>query len=414
MTEYEDLGNKRKQETPLSILLAEAEDRFLLVSGFTKRTKFMIFLNNGHILRPEFRNKVDVTWLLFMLENESSRLLTGNDISVPLEINFTRLTEEDVLGIQKRIGIAKNYPYDRKNPFSFPYEFIGFYLPLDKDIGKVLSSWCDLMVSEWRVIHAKRLFIGFGYDEFAKEIDQGKTPDIYSKFDSPEIEIVQTQGIELKALRGLWLANDIIIRLKAIWDKLLGELLLKAYFNASIPDKFKSKCNKLQKIIESHPNLTDQQIKYLQLILELASAVENIKEWRDHDVHMISETILGVFTRDETAETLFTIWEKINNLHNLTREAIFISIGFFTSIDKEAVNPFDRDETNPFIYIAGFTKDQLKKFDPSNDIELRDLEELRSLAKKRLLQENEQRVREILLNIWRLEIGSSANFNYDE
>ncbi|MBG0770499.1 MAG: hypothetical protein H0S82_02265, partial [Anaerolineaceae bacterium] len=186
-----------------------------------------------------------------------------------------------------------------------------------------------------------------------------------------------------------------------------GELLLGAYFETSIPKKLDGKVNKLRRIIENSTELSTQQIEYLQSILQLSVSVEEIKEWRDHDVHMISETIQGVFSRDEESESLFTLWKKINELHNLTKEAIFMCIGFLTSIGKAV--------PHPFLFISGFVEDKLKKYNPSDEIETEQLEELKLLAEKRLLTEKEQRFREILFNIWRLEISSSnINLTYDE
>lgn len=405
MTETEIVGNKRKQETPLSTLLREAEDRFLLVGGFNKKTTFMIFLNTGHILRPEFRNKVDVTWLLFMLENKESRSLTGNDIDVSLKINFTRLSQDTIDEIVKRISIAKNYPFSINNPFNFPYEFFGFFLPANKDIGKILSSWCDLMVSEWRVIHGKRLFVGFGYDEFSKNLEEGNDPEIYSKFNDPKIDLIKTQGIELKSLRGLWLANEMIIRIRAIWDKLLGELLLNSYFDTSIPNKLSAKCRKLQRLSQQS-DLTEKQLTCLHLILENAQLIDEIKEWRDHDVHMVSETIQGVFTKDEASETLYSLWLKINEIHNITREAIFACIGFLT-LGTKLIEV-------PYLDISGSVVDRLKKYDPSRESEKEKLEELRTIARTYQLDENEEKVREIIFNLWRLELSpNKINFNYE-
>ncbi|MDY6874264.1 MAG: hypothetical protein SVO01_09435 [Thermotogota bacterium] len=410
MSKSNDLEKRIQKDEPLSTLLYEAEDRFSIVAGFTTKTTYMIFLNNGHILRPKFRNKIDLAWLLFILEDEKHREQKRNDIHVPLGIDFSKIPVDILDIIINRISRAKNIPYSIKNPFNFPYEYLGFYLPNTNDIAKVLSRWTDLMVSEWRIIHGKRLFIGFGYEEFSRKIDEGTYPDIYSEFEKKyQFDHIKEQGIELKSLRGLWLANDIIIRLRAIWDKLLSELILKSFFNVSSPPKkLSSVRRKLKECSNNSNNLSTMQVQCLDIVIELSQSINEIRKWRDHDVHMVSETIQGVFSRDQTSETLFSLWEKINEFHNITREAIFACLGLLILNSDQEVN-------TPYLNISGYCNDEFKKFDPENNLEIEQLEELAHLAEEGCLADEEKKAREILLNLWRLEVSSNKiEVNYDK
>jgi len=273
------------KEYPLSDLLKVADKRMLSVAGQRTYDPFRIYLGTGHMLREDISRLLITTQLLFNFEDEKIRKMTINDIMVPTEVNFTYLDKDEIDLVVKRIDIHNKRKYNIGNPFNFNYEFFGYYLDPCKNFNKILSAWSDIMINEWRVLHGFRLFIGFGYKQFAQELHNGEIPNELSGIQESEMEMVQETGINLVLLRGLWFANNIIIRLQALWDKMLEEFLLKSYFSCKTPGKkFNTRKNKLQNLSEIK-DLTCYQRNYLNKLLIMADTIIELREWRDHDVH---------------------------------------------------------------------------------------------------------------------------------
>lgn len=243
-------------EYPLSELLQLADKRMLSVAGQRYCDPFRIYLGTGHLVNEEMSRLLITTQLLFYFEEEEIREMTLNDVIVPTKIDFNYLQSEQIDLIVGKINVHHKRRYRLENPFNFNYEFFGYYLEPCKEFNKILSKWADIMINEWRVIHGIRLFIGFGYDHFSEQLHKGEIPMELSGI--PDKNMVKETGVNLILLRGLWFANNIIIRLQALWDKMISEFLLKSYFSCPIGKKLNSNLTKLKKL-STNQDLTENQ-----------------------------------------------------------------------------------------------------------------------------------------------------------
>jgi len=390
-------------EYPLSVLLKIADRRMLSVAGQRIYDPFRIYLGSGHLVDQEISQLLLTTQLLFYFEEENIRRMTLNDIVVSTKINFNHLTRNHVDSIINKIDVHHDRKYKIDNPFNFNYEFFGYYLEPSKEFNKILSAWSDIMINEWQVIHGFRLFIGFGYDKFSKQLHIGNIPLELKGITKNEIDMVKETGVNLVLLRGLWLANNIIIRLQALWDKMITEFLLKSYFSCKTTGKrLNSRLSKLNQFSED-TNLTIDQKEFLNKFIEMSNSIIELREWRNHDVHMVSEAIQGVYSRNHSDKNLYQLWNRIIDLHNTTKEALFSLIGFV--ISGHTYSP------ELVLRVIGECKQSKRKFyNPTNAEEKIRLQELQNFGIKRNLNENVDRVKELLMDLWGIRITSE---NYE-
>lgn len=131
----------------------------------------------------------------------------------------------------------------------------------------------------------------------------------------------------------------------------------------------------------------------------MSDSIIELREWRDHDVHMVSEAIQEVYSRNPTDKDLYQLWNRINELHNTTKEALFSLIGFIVS--------GNRYSPNYVLRILGEGEQQKNKYyDPTNPDEKKAFTELQNFTIKRNLGENAQRVMDILMDLWSIKITS--------
>jgi hypothetical protein len=371
----------------------------LSIAGQRIYDPFRIYLGTGHLVDQEISRLLITTQLLFYFEEENIRRMTLNDIGVPTKINFNYLTRNHVDSIIRKLDVHQDRKYKIDNPFNFNYEFFGYYLDPSKEFNKILSAWSDIMINEWQVVHGFRLFMGFGYDKFSEQLHIGNIPLELKGITKNEIDMVKETGVNLVLLRGLWLANNIIIRLQALWDKMITEFLLKSYFSCKTTGKrLSSRLNKLKQISED-TNLTTDQKDLLSKFIEMSNTITELRKWRDHDVHMVSEAIQGVYSRNHSDENLYQLWNRIIDLHNITREAIFSLIGFIALGHKYSPELVLR--------VVGECKQLKNKFyNPTNDDEKMKLQELQNFGIKRNINKNVRRVKELLMDLWNIKTAS--------
>lgn len=394
-----EISLTNSHELPLSHLLLLADRRMLSVAGQRIYDPFKIFLGTGHVLKEELSRLLVTTQLLFYCEQEKVRKMTLNDISVPSKIHFNFLTEDQSNFIIQKIDVHNTIKYDFSNPFNFDYGVFGYYLNPKKNYSQLLSCWSDILINEWRVIHGYRLFMGFGYDIFSENLHNGNRPLELLGFSDDEMSMVGETGVNLILLRGLWLANNIIIRLQAIWDKMITEFLLKNYFSIkSFGKRLPSKIDKLKNIIDKG-DLPKKQQEYLGKFCEMTESIKELREWRDHDVHMVSEYITDVYSRKSSDKDLHQLWKRIDELHNTTKEALFSLIGIIVSEGNY--------EPKYILRVLGEGKqDGKKSYNPNNPEDKTKLEELRAHFVNNQERKNPQRIIDILSDLWGIEITS--------
>ena len=386
------------QRMPLSKLLQIADKRMLSVAGLTTYDPYRIFLNTGHLLKSDLSRLLNTTRLLFWCEQENIRRMTSNDISIPTSIQFDFLNTEQVNFIVERIKNHQKEDYSLDHPFNFDYEIFGFYLDPKIQFNRILSCWSDILINEWRVNHGCRLFVGFGYEEFSKKSHSGIKPSSFSSFTDDELSMVGDTGVNLVLLRGLWLANNMIIRLQALWDKMISEFLLKNYFLLNPGTKLNSNIKKIKKIANEW-SMPIKQKQYLNQFLSMANLIDELRIWRNHDIHMVSEYIEDVYSRKTSDKDLYQLWKKIEELHNSTREAIFTLVGFI--ISEVDIHP------KHVLRIIGEGKQANPKlFDQNNNDEKSKLQELQEITIHKDWGNNPQKTMDILMDLWGIEITS--------
>ena len=392
---------QNSHELPLSILLKLADRRMLSVAGQRIYDPFKIFLGTGHVLKDDLSKLLITTQLLFYCEQEDIRKMTMNDISVPSRIHFNYLTEDQIKYITNKIDVHNTIKYDIENPFNFNYEVFGYYLNPSQNFSQLLSCWSDILINEWRVIHGYRLFIGFGYDKFSEQVHIGNKPLELSGFTDNEMAMVGETGVNLILLRGLWFANNIIIRLQALWDKMITEFLLKNYFSIkSIGKRLPSKIRRIEDIIENG-DLSTKQKDYLTNFCSMTESIKELRDWRDHDVHMVSEYITDVYSRKSSDNDLYQLWKRIEELQNITKEAIFSLIGLIVS-EKEY-------EPKYILRVIGEGKIiNQKKYNPKNPDEKSELIKLNKYFITKEIPKDPQRIMKIINDLWGIEITSTT------
>jgi hypothetical protein len=114
---------------------------------------------------------------------------------------------------------------------------------------------------------------------------------------------------------------------------------------------------------------------------------------------MVSEAIQGVYSRNHSDENLYQLWNRIIDLHNITREAIFSLIGFIALGHKYSPELVLR--------VVGECKQLKNKFyNPTNDDEKMKLQELQNFGIKRNINKNVRRVKELLMDLWNIKTAS--------
>ena len=281
----------------------------------------IIFVESGHFLTREIRNLLNIARYLQSMENGS--YIFGDDIPIPSTISYTQLSKT----IQGKL-LERGVPVAEERPFLYPYEILGSYLPRNVRINELCNAFIELMHNEWKVIYARKLFVGFGFEDWAKGEsikDQPQIRQLLQEF-KENYGTIQT-GFTFKTARALWFASECIIRIRAQWDKLLKQFVLEKLLGHKKVHSlsFEQACDTLRKYRVQLE--TDYQKECLDALLNLADQTQKLRKWRDDDVHYFSQAVFGVLEKRKTSQSLGALWDMVVEEHNRVREGVMAAIG---------------------------------------------------------------------------------------
>lgn len=317
------LKRKPQRKKKLSTMLREAEACMPTASAFVPVRHDILFAEGGHLLTAKVRNRLALAGSVLQGIKGGEELF-GDDVPVSNEIAYNELPEE----ILKRLE-QKGVPVFGDRPYLFEYDkLIAPYLPRRLRINVFFNALIELMANEWKINHARKLFKGFGFDEWADNQLSPSFHELMNQFVAESgVEPVDSD-IKLKTFRGLWLASECIIRIRAQWDKLISEFIFKAFWDKrNPPKKFNTKIERLQDLLTHEYIENDYQKECIRALIRLAKQTDRLKSWRDSDMHQFSETVFGVMENPKTDQSLGTLWNMALEEHNRVREAVVAAIG---------------------------------------------------------------------------------------
>jgi hypothetical protein len=313
-----DSSKKRKK---LSSFLREADGCLPTDTGFAPVSHDIIFVESGHFLTRKTRNRLIVAKAVLQ-GLESGSHLFGDDVPVPTNISYNELGEPIRMELAKR-----DIPVMEERPFLFDYEILGKYLPTRVRINRFYNAFIELTLNEWKINYARKLFVGFGFEEWGKKLPTPTERQLLQRVSGTDGLIPAQTGFNLRAARGLWFLSECIIRICAQWDKLIDNLVFDAYFSENPTKRFYSTIDKLEKYKDHKYLVTAYQKDCLKALVNLARLTERPRDWRDNDLHQFSETIFGVLEKTGTSHSLDTLWDTVVEEHNRVREATVAMIG---------------------------------------------------------------------------------------
>lgn len=305
----------------LSALLRQADGCLPTAVAVVTVAEDLVFVEGAHFLTRRTRNRLGIAQVAFQGMERGSHLF-GDDAPVQMEISYKILGGNVLQALEQR-GIQAMT--DR--PLLFDYEVLGWYLPRSVRINEYYEAFLELIVNEWKINYARKLAIGFGFDDWAgASPTSGQHETIRAAAAAAGLELQQT-SIGLRTARALSIYSECLVRIRAQWDKLLKQLVL---------EKLLGDCQARKKSFDAararlHSHLdgleTQHQKECLNALDSLAQQTKYLKDWRDDELHHFAQTVYGVLERRSTDASLADMWEAVAVEHNRVREALIAAIG---------------------------------------------------------------------------------------
>jgi len=245
----------------------------------------------------------------------------AGDPEVETTVHYTELSPVQ-LNLLEVTGLK---PYG-DSPLAFDYEAIfGPRLPAEANQEKLFMSLIDLLYNEWAVNEGKPYWMRL--DQRMRNYWNKRDPwlPMWGTKDKgqpilPSAEAVQRHANEKvwgAALRAKWCIDTCIIRLVALWDKLVGPFLLESYFRVKHPPKrFGKRLEALQRKALPEGPCNQTQIDFIHSLCALAQPtleenVDGLRWHRHHELHEIGPRVWGAFEHPRTEEYVRDYWKRI-------------------------------------------------------------------------------------------------------
>jgi len=311
-------GKKKKR----SDLLKQAEETLMvhgLVLNSSKNDK--IFVEAGHFLTNQMRTKLSVAHGI--LNNKD--VINRNAAPIPTRIDYNEI-DQDLLSKLKHLGV----PVSEDIPFKFDFEALARFIENKTNCGSFLNSFCELIITEAKINFFRGLFTEFGFEEYAtNEPDHKKFREIirehHRAHHNGHEPIISNNNIDLRAMRGLWIANHCLVLIRSQWDKLLKQFIGENYFQIKANKSFDKCCKRIEECSDKDLNLSQEKCR--TAFINLAGNTSALKDWRDNELHFIAPTIFGVFENHKTEMGINDVWALVTTEHNRVREAVMAAIG---------------------------------------------------------------------------------------
>ena len=305
-----------KRKGKLSALLKEVEGCLPTVVAIKPIEEDLVLVDAGHFLDRKTRNRLEIARAAFQAMENGSHLF-GDDVLLPTQISYNTLTDSVLTQL-----VERNIPARSERPFLFDYHILAPYLPHQVEVHEFYNAFIELILNEWKINYARKLLVGFGFEEWGKQ----PTPEYYQVIRDHATAHTDTT-LSLKTARGMWFASECIIRIRAQGDKLIDQLFFQGYFTGRPSRTFDATLDKLEKNQDHAYLQTESQRECLKSLVILARQANRLKEWRDNDTHKFSETVFGVLEKPRTSQSLGTLWDMVVDEHNRVREALIAVIG---------------------------------------------------------------------------------------
>lgn len=338
--------SQEEQKKPLQGLatlsgsLRAANSRFPHLVFIRSQNMHLLFAESGLLVLSETVNRLNlVKALLQVVENTHDAF--GDDIGVASGITYKKLSAE-VLDAFSSLEI----PLEPRSesPFLYNFLYLGAFLKLPVDVTKFFNAIVELLYNELRIQYAKKLFLGYGYDKpYELALTDEQRAEMIEAFQRENPPIPDEQlligdfygfpkpgygqiDVEYRTGRGSWLLVDCLIRIRAQWDKLVKLFLLENYLQIKPGEKFGRCLAQIEKAIWNQ-DLVPLQHSCFEAVLTLGRSIDELRKWRDNDVHSISPRVLGVLETRSSTNSLNDLWYFMLNEHNKVREAFTAAIG---------------------------------------------------------------------------------------
>ena len=128
-------------------------------------------------------------------------------------------------------------------------------------------------------------------------------------------------------------AMNVILRLRAGWDKLIYNLISPYYGVSSLPKKWQGRIDKLDKSLSSQ--LNSEQMNYWTEILKNARAIAEkkggLKDVRDLELHQIARRAKETFGDKSKAHTLSQLETFSISEHFRLQDSFLLFLGIIRS-----------------------------------------------------------------------------------
>jgi len=300
----------------------------------------LFFVESGLLVLGDTINRLTLVKALLRVVEQANDAF-GDDISVASKITFQQLAPQVLDALN---SLETPLRSRSESPFGYNFLYLGAFLELPTNTTKFFNAVIELLYNELRIQYGRKLFLGYGYDEphelsltkeqraeMAEAFQRENPPipdeqfligNIYG-FPKPEYRQID---VEYRTGRGSWLLADCLVRIRAQWDKLVKLLLLENYLLTKPGEKFERCLRQIEKAIQQG-DFTPLQRDCIETVLTLGRSIDELREWRDNDVHSISPKVLGVLETRSSSSSLDEMWSFLLSEHNKVREAFIAAIG---------------------------------------------------------------------------------------
>ncbi|MEK7581845.1 MAG: hypothetical protein AAB488_00730 [Patescibacteria group bacterium] len=239
----------------------------------------------------------------------------GGNVVEPAKIKYEVL-QTNTLEKLEQAGV----PASSGAPFNFDFQKV-----LESDIvGGVdkalfLNALVDLFYREWNIWKGRSLFTPHEpraiMEKRAKEI-------LKSKMAEKGFQAQDQRGrvVDVTVMQQKWILDDLVIRLRAMWEAQLNFLSERVMLTKLDAEKFAKRVKTFEENHKDKP--------FAKEFLQLVPNGENdwLTKYRTQELHKISTRVIGALEHDSTDKYVADYWHQIVQEHNRTREGLMVVI----------------------------------------------------------------------------------------
>jgi hypothetical protein len=175
------------------------------------------------------------------------------------------------------------------------------------------------------------LFMRGGYPEAARESAQRQRAmlDVVARQQGVSRlrarEMVQA-SMDTNLMRGKWYADNVLVRERALWDKML-KLLGRDFYGVELRQKeWPDRVNRLSRDA-FEPMVAGPEKDFLKAFLEMCGELSDLREYRDNDLHQTSPRIAEALGRADREINMQSVWDLMQRELLRCTEALLACFG---------------------------------------------------------------------------------------